>query len=1271
MAGDRILAGAIAACLASAFAHGATIEQVTATTIVAPIDSNSNSIGAAALSPDARFALYFSDASNLVPGDTNRARDAFVYDHQTGAVTRESVSSSGAQAPSGVAYGGSVSADGRFVVFSTASSLVSDGGDTNGLEDVYLRDRQLGTTTLVSQRLAGDAAGNGRSLRPDISSDGNFVVFESCASDLVASDTNGACDVFRWTRAGGARELASRNGATAGNGRSHSASVSADGRYVAYASAATNLASDANLVDDVFVTDLVTGTAVRASVSDTGAELSSGSVIEPGLALSEDGEHVVFVTAAPAVAADTNGVSDAFRRSIGAGVTVRASVTTAGAQVNAAAVGAVVSGDGNRVAWTSSASALVAFDTNNVADAFLRDISGSSTVRTSVSASGNQLVRNSIARAISGDGTVVTFQTPDGLAAAGDANVFNDVFRRDLVAGTSVRASPPVAGSSGAFPDGDAFEFGIAGPSISADGRFVVFSSRATNLVPGDTNGAYDVFLRDRELGTNTRISVTSTGAQVPFQSESGTITPDGRYVVFAAGSPLVPLDTNNQFDVYRWERATGTLVLASVADDDVTAGNGGSFTPDISDDGTIVLFTSCASNLVAGDTNARCDVFVRDLGAATTTLASRTTGGAPGNGDSQFGWLSGDGRTLCYSSLATNLVAGDTNGVQDGFVVARGSTAVERMTLGAGGGQLDRLSGCRGLSRDGRVAIFFAAATNVVPEVTVDTREHIYVRDRDAGTTVLASRRDDGTPLDGTNHDSAISPDGRLVSFVSLASNHGPAPDPTGIAKLFVHDRVDRRLALVGTNSGALPNNFAENNQFSSDGNEIVFYSFASNLVEEEGNGNFLDVFVARDLLTRVTQTAALSIATPATDDEAGRAVAIGDGVMVVGTPGRDVGASPERGSVEVFVYANGAWSRAQTLNAGDGAAGDRFGAAVAVRGDGDVIVVGAPGADQPGAVGAGAAYAFVRSGAFWNPVATLAAIAPEAGAAFGTSVSLSADGSVLLVGAPAGNGGRGIVYPYSAPATASAAQRGLGASGFTPATPVVRAGGAIGDKFGQAVATTGGIAVIGAPGASGADGVAVVVADPVTGATPLGELGPSGAAPADAPAFGASVSIDGNDIAIGAPEMDVDEGGPQSDRGVVATFEIVGGVPAPVAVLSSPQGGIGDKFGSAVSTSGGVIAVGTPFGTSLGAEPGSGFVSVFRGDRPVSGVRTWSLDQELASAASRGDDAFGASVAVHAGRIAVGAPQSMAGAAVRAGSAAIYERTVTPEDIFRADFE
>ncbi|HET9483199.1 MAG TPA: hypothetical protein VFO79_04510, partial [Xanthomonadales bacterium] len=645
--------------------------------------------------------------------------------------------------------------------------------------------------------------------------------------------------------------------------------------------------------------------------------------------------------------------------------------------------------------------------------------------------------------------------------------------------------------------------------------------------------------------------------------------------------------------------------------------------------------------------------------------------GGVQGNGDSQFGWLSADGSTLCYSSLATNLVAGDTNGVQDGFVVARGSTAVERITLGAGGGQLDRQSGCRGLSRDGRVAIFFSSATNVVPAVTVDTRDHIYVRDRDAATTALATRRDDGTPLDGTSYDSAISRDGRLVSFVSLASNHGPVPDPSGIAKLFVHDRVDLRLALVGTNSGALPNNFAENNQFSDSGNELVFYSFASNLVADEGNGHFLDVFVARDLRGRVTQTAALTLAVPATDDEAGRAVAIGDGVMVVGTPGRAVAASPDRGSVEVFVYANGAWSPAQTFIASDGAAGDRFGAAVAVRGDGDIIVVGAPGADLPGSIDAGAAYVFVRAGTVWNPGGKLGASAPQAGASFGTSVSLSEDGSVLLVGAPLGGGGTGIVYPYAAPASAPASKRIGGFPGFTATAPIAPVGGQIGDKFGQAVATSGEHAVIGAPGANGSDGMAVLIADPAGGATPIGQLVPVGATPDDAPGFGTAVAIDGLDVAVGAPDMDVDDGGPQPDRGVVATFEILGGAPAPVAILSSPQGGIGDKFGSAVSTAGGVIAIGAPLGTGAGGATDGGFVTIFRGERPSGGVRSWIIDQELLDAAGSEDDAFGATVAVRGSRIAVGAPQGEAGGTARAGSASVFERTVTPEDIFASGFE
>src|SRR5882672_2313784 len=206
-------------------------------------------------------------------------------------------------------------------------------------------------------------------------------------------------------------------------------------------------------------------------------------------------------------------------------------------------------------------------------------------------------------------------------------------------------------------------------PSISADGRFVAFSSIATNLVPGDTSYFADVFLRDRVAGTTERISVGAGGGEANAASETPRISADGRFVAFASdASNLVSGDTNANTDIFVYDRIHGTLERVSLTAAGAEA-NSGSLAPSISADGRLVAFESYSTNLVPGDTNASRDVFVRDRLAGTTERVSVATGGAQGNGASQSASIAEVGRFVAFSSLATNLVPGDGNGATDVFV--------------------------------------------------------------------------------------------------------------------------------------------------------------------------------------------------------------------------------------------------------------------------------------------------------------------------------------------------------------------------------------------------------------------------------------------------------------------------------------------------------------------------------------------------------------------------------------------------------------------------
>jgi hypothetical protein len=210
-------------------------------------------------------------------------------------------------------------------------------------------------------------------------------------------------------------------------------------------------------------------------------------------------------------------------------------------------------------------------------------------------------------------------------------------------------------------------------PSISADGRYVAFDSKSSNLVSGDTNSNYDVFVHDRQSGQTARVSVASDGTQGNNESWYPIISADGRYVSFhSTASNLANGDTNGKQDIFVHDRQTGQTTRVSVASDG-TQGNNDSWYPIISADGRYVAFLSYANNLVSGDTNAYGDVFVHDMQSGTTTRISLASDGTQGDGSSAYPSISDTGRYVAFFSAASNLVSGDTNGKYDIFVLDRG----------------------------------------------------------------------------------------------------------------------------------------------------------------------------------------------------------------------------------------------------------------------------------------------------------------------------------------------------------------------------------------------------------------------------------------------------------------------------------------------------------------------------------------------------------------------------------------------------------------------
>jgi Tol biopolymer transport system component len=328
-------------------------------------------------------------------------------------------------------------------------------------------------------------------------------------------------------------------------------------------------------------------------------------------------------------------------------------------------------------------------------------------------------------------------------------------------------------------------------PALSGSGRYVAFSSSADNLVAGDTNGPLitDVFVRDRLTGVTQRVSVGSGGEQATATSLGPALSSSGRYVAFTSAARRVPADTDAFFDAYVRDLATGDVRRLSSARSG-GAPNGASFGVAISADGRRVAFDSYASNLVAGDTNGVPDVFVRDRWTGVTSRVSVGAGGAQGNGDSggiSTPAISGDGRYVAFTSLASNLVAGDTNGVTDVFTRDLRTGVTRRMSLTPTGRAANGGSESVAISSDGRIVAFASYASNLVAGDTNGVRD-VFVRDRWTGVTRLVSVASDGIRANGSSAEPAVSGDGLRIGFSSDATNLVPN-DTNDATDVFVRD--------------------------------------------------------------------------------------------------------------------------------------------------------------------------------------------------------------------------------------------------------------------------------------------------------------------------------------------------------------------------------------------------------------------------------------------------------------------------------------------------
>lgn len=931
----RSAAGLLVAVALAQFARGAAqIEAVSVVDSSLPVAAGgSGDSENPILSSDGRFVGFSSDAGNLVTNVMEPFLQAYVRDRKTGTTLLASVGLDGLSGGDGEAIFTGISADGRVVVFeSRASNLVTN--QTSGLGDVYVRDLVSGVTTLVSVSPSG-AGGDDYSTGASITPDGRLVVFESMAQNLVPNDSNQGTDIFVRNLANGTTTLVSVDWRGAQSAvfapaipvLSTAAQISPDGRYVLFQSYATNLvtvpvtrAGASTFYPQTYLRDLQLGTSFLASADSAGNPANRGS---QDSVLSSDAHYVVFSSTATNLTAQGNSQSLLllFRKDM---QTADISLVSSAPLTEPAAISA----DGGFIAYAS---------TNQI---YLWDqVTGSSSL-VSTNSAGEAGAGVSASPLLSADGKMLVFiSTSSDLADPATTGSFQ-VFGHENVAGVNKLLSATPANPAGSSSD-------CLSPSLSPDGAVVAFQAFDTGLFAADNNSANDIFAAgttgdNLELISSVLPALASVTAAFVSTLVDHGISDDGRYVLYwGVSDNLTAHDTNGGYDVILRDTLLRTNILVSANLSGTGPGDGNSDTPVMSPDGRYVAFWSTAHNLVDGHTNTSGDVYVRDVIGGTTKLASIfpfpspvvSTVPAPANPilisqDGQYVAFVvataskkpialrdfGAGATLLVPSnnlnqsasplafthdgalwyvltslQVSNIVRYDiasrtseilgTNAAQaaitpDGrFLVGQTVTrtnqtiwrydrshpelgVIQIASLPAGSSAPGGNPNSRwrvALSADARFVVFVGAdsATNTVSDIFLADAQN-------PGVVSLVSSNQSGVGGgDGASDDPSMSADGRYVTFRSAASNLVPG-DNNGKPDIFVRDLQLGTTTLVSaTPSGAPGNDRSFYSWINPPGTAIAFESAASDLVAGDYN-ELPDVFLyhlpqAPPLLARV----------------------------------------------------------------------------------------------------------------------------------------------------------------------------------------------------------------------------------------------------------------------------------------------------------------------------------------------------------------------------------------------------------------------------------
>lgn len=405
---------------------------------------------------------------------------------------------------------------------------------------------------------------------------------------------------------------------------------------------------------------------------------------------------------------------------------------------------------------------------------------GNGIVRISTTAGGGEADGPSSDVQLSSDGWLAVFTSEAENLSSEDADGSGtDVYLKDLVTGevrvlnTGYWEGVPALGEAYA-------------PAFSADGRFVVFETAGSNLVAVDGNSMLDVFVTDLATGTVERVSTGTAGTEGNGTSGNPDISADGRYVVFESwASNLVAGDWNSTADVFLKDRLTGETRLIS-SDRDGLQGNGWSAQPQITPDARFVLFLSYADDLVGGDTNGDLDVFVKDLLTGAVARVNTSSEEGQANSRADYAQMTPDARYVVFSSAADNLVPGDSWMTEDVFVKDRATGQIVRANTDAFGAVADNDSVMPGISDDGRYVVFASKASNLVWGDSNGVWD-VFVKDMLTGAIARVSTDGAGVEGNGNSSGAAITPDGRYITFVSVAGNlPGSLADTNGVSDVF-----------------------------------------------------------------------------------------------------------------------------------------------------------------------------------------------------------------------------------------------------------------------------------------------------------------------------------------------------------------------------------------------------------------------------------------------------------------------------------------------------